>query len=422
MKEQYTLILNHAGMEIGGIEVCFSKLMKYCLMQKYRVIWITNEDCYKRASFRNIIDDDRIEKILVSPLQKLIGGAGQSKIQFTENENVIMLSCDILNFADAEGLREKNNVKTFYHFMLLPHYTGSAYYPERLFESKYLKKKCFANMEIIAKQLVFNDCVRAFSEIQLTAYENNYKVKIDEKNEKTLKSVEQTPVLDLEKLTERAKRRKNKITITTCARFDFPHKAYILGLIEAFEMVSKKYSHIELIIVGYGDGQKEIENKINELPSEIANKIKMVGKKDPDDLIDIYNNSTINVGLAGALLDGAACGLPSLVVQHYSPECNCFGFLEDVRTDIAIGIGNSIAPYLEKLVTCSNDEYIKHGLEAYKTQVELNRSQPEYIFEQKNKTSRSVLTKKQRRYCKLIHCVATIKYRCFKESGFSEEK
>ena len=67
-------------------------------------------------------------------------------------------------------------------------------------------------MEIIAKQLVFNDCVRAFSEIQLTAYENNYKVKIDEKNEKTLKSVEQTPVLDLEKLTERAKRRKNSST------------------------------------------------------------------------------------------------------------------------------------------------------------------------------------------------------------------
>lgn len=421
MNNVHTLILNHAGMGIGGIEVTFAKLMRYCLEQGYRVIWITNRSCYETASFRDVVDDSRVEKIFLSTGKKLLGGVGNLDIPFNTNENVTMISCDVLNFADADGLRKKAKVQSFYHFMLLPHYTGSAYYPERLFKKKGIRALCYKEFKSIANRLEQQNCVRAFSEIQLTAYEDNYKIKIDEKDNKTLKAISSSPVLDTGRLEKRASERKSKIVITTCARFDFPHKAYLLGLIDAFKVLAAEYDSLYLVIVGYGLGQDIINKKISELPPKIADRIKLAGKKSLDELIEIFNKSTINVGLAGALLDGAGCGLPSLVVQHYSYECGCFGFLEDVKTDIAEGQGKPIIPYLKEIIQCSNEEYVNHGEKAYEVQEQLRESQPEYIFEQKNSSSQRCLSQRQRLFCKFIHCIATVKYRIFKESGFSED-
>ena len=60
--------------------------------------------------------------------------------------------------------------------------------------------------------------------------------------------------------------------IISVSRFEFPHKGYVLGLIDDFEKFSLKHKDARLKIVGSGPGEHLLNKRIEKLSSEVKDK------------------------------------------------------------------------------------------------------------------------------------------------------
>ena len=392
-----TLVINFRALKIGGIEIYLSKLIEYSTKNGYRVIWLTTEKCYRENHFMEIVNHPLVEKVYIK-------GGGQNwmphkRIKFQDGENVTMYSVDPINFMKGEKIREyTKNVKSFNHFLVMPHFTGTWYYPERTFKSKLLRNHWYKFMKKQAHKLVENDCVRAYSLKHLDAYEESYGVQIENKPEKVLKKINQIIEYEEAYFENKAKTREKSFEIITCTRFDFPHKGFLLGLLEDFEELKAKYPQIRLTIIGYGKDEETLLNKIKTLSKEAQDDIVLVGKVNPGDLHNYFEKCHLNIGLAGALFDGAFCALPSLCVRHFTNSCETYGFISDMEgTFLRDDPAMEIKPFIEKMITANYEDYIKQTKRDFERAKSVKTNQPNYIFEQTNKSSESTV----RGFCKL---------------------
>ena len=56
------LVIDRPYMGIGGIENIQIQLLKYCIDQGYRVIWLTTKEHEKSSAYKNITDAPEVEK------------------------------------------------------------------------------------------------------------------------------------------------------------------------------------------------------------------------------------------------------------------------------------------------------------------------------------------------------------------------
>ena len=414
-----TLIINYAGLNIGGIECYFAALMRYAVNKKYRVIWLTTSQNLVNADFKDLANDDNIEKIFVGQGRHIFD---EFEIIFKYNENVTLLSCEPISFVVGEKIKLKSKVKKFNNFLVLPHFTGNAYYPERYFKMVLMEKFIFSFFQKAAKKIIQNNALLAFDVKHLESYENNYRVEILNKQKKVLTALSENDAsLSKADLEKKANERKNKFEIITCARFDFPHKGYIVGLIRAFNNLKILYPQLTLIIVGYGEGEQYLKKVIAELPEYSRNDIILTGKLLPHELKKAFFNSTLNIGLAGALNAGARCALPSIPVRHYTYDCESYGFYENsVESILSTKPGENIENYISQLINCSNEEYVLHGMAAYEKASNKQNVDPEFIFKQYNISDRAIFSKFDIFKFKFINFMICIIIKFFKIRSYDD--
>lgn len=387
-EEKYTLVINYPTLSAGGIEVYLAALMRYCLSEGHRVIWITTTRCLQEIAFTGIADDPRLEIVISERWNRYFGVAD---IRFQESERVVMISCRAMSYIVAEEIKRRARVRSFQHFFTVAHFAGSAYYPDRYLKHKWARSIVFHFWKKIVSRLVEKDCLRAFSLKHLECYEDYYGVPIPDKLDKVLPvfAVEHKE-FDFQNTEERAGERGQRFIITTCSRFMFPHKGYVLGLVQAFGIMKEKYPYAELWIIGHGEGETQLQEKIGTLPQDVQSGIRMIGLVSPDELQDCYKRSHLIVGLAGAIWDGAMSGIPSLVVRHYCCECETYGYFEDAfEKTLSEEPGESIVPYIEACITMRQDEYVGHAQKGYAAACAYKESEenPNYFFEQRNAAS-----------------------------------
>ncbi len=417
--ESKTLIVNYLGLQIGGIEAWISSLIRYSVKKGYRVIWLTTPSCQRDSMYKDISEDSRIEKVYTKRGWRW---NPHKKIKFNDDESITMLSFELIDFMRAEKIRAyTKNVKSFNHYYILPHFTGNAYYPERYFKSSFFNGIWHKRLKKYAKILVEQDCIRAFAEKHLDSFEKNYEVEIKDKATKRLKRINSTENFNEDLARKRAEERKNEFIITTCARFDFPHKGYMLGLVDEFKTLKEQYSQLKLVIVGYGDGEKQLKEKIQALPQNVSNDIILTGALPPDKLLEQFKKSHLNVGLAGALLEGAKCGLPSLLVRHYSESCETYGYVSDVQGSfLKLEPGEDIKSYIKYAIEASDDDYIEISKKDYTTICNLNESDPEYIYKQTNNDNKSTIRGLMKLQSRWLNLLCYIKKRFFKAKSYEE--
>lgn len=420
-ESNFTLIINYMGMQIGGIEGYLAKLMEHSLKNCYRVIWLTNQVCDNESCYKNITNHPKVEKIYI---KSGYHWEYNVKIAFHAQEKITMFSCEPLHFLRGENLRKKyKNVKSFSHYLVLPHFTGCAYYPERFFKFKFIHRFYFSYMKHIATKLNNFNCIRAFALKHLENYEKNYNISIRNKTDKILASVKE-PIYHSEDFWEnKADERKRIFNIVTCARFDFPHKGYLVGLIDCYKLLKLKHSQIKLTIVGYGNGQALLEKKISELPFEIRKDIDLQGALTNEELREQFCEGHLNVGLAGALADGAYCGLPSLLVRHYTYDCETYGQISDIQgTLLKTEKGENLIPFVEKFINMTNEEYIYNCKKDYLFVQNLKTYNPNYIFEQCNSEEQLFFSKKELKRAKILNFFCYIKQKFFGVKSYDDIK
>ena len=369
------LIFIWSNLEIGGIECWLIEQLKLAKSLGYDIIWIVNGQGREFAGWREFIKNN-IEKVYI----------------WNFNNKILIESCDVLAlsfaFSDYGYLLKQKSLTLCHDFRvlyLLPHFKDCLYYPEenlpKIFVN-YAKNK-------IKKVYYEADCLNQlffFGEKHAKELYNRYGIVISKINEKLVRG----NVLNMEFNEEKAKRRasRNKFTIITCGRFDFPHKSYILGLISAYEILKKEYNDIRLIIIGYGDGQVQIENKISRMEEKYRKDVMLTGAVSPDLLVKYFDMAHINISVAGAVKAGAITGLVSVPARHYSEICEVYGFLPESRKYTLSDVpGEDVKKCIRYVMNISEGEYIDLCRKSFFTYYEKNKfADNNWLFNIKQKS------------------------------------
>ena len=358
----HTLIINYACLSLGGIEVNLAKLMERSVKKNCRVILFTTEKELARAKLINIVNNERIEKVLIGQGKKLFQ---HIQVSFSDQESITMLSFEPIAYLAAEELRGRYSQLDFSHFLVLPHFTGNAYFPDRYFVNTPLHSYFFHFIKKVVNQLNSNDAILAFSLKHLLAYEEAYGITVENKDQKLIPIFSDLAPSDTDLIRTKAVRRSEQFRIVTCSRFDFPHKGYLLGLISAFAELKNEYPQLELVIVGDGSGRAEIEETIGKLEKHQKDAITLTGFLTPDQLNKQFQAAHLNIGVAGAVSDGALNSVVSLPARHYSYSCETYGFYEDaLGKTLSVEPGDPIKPYIRRVIEMDDEDYIRHSVDA----------------------------------------------------------
>lgn len=372
-----TLVINKKKLNLGGIENILYNLIKYAISQHYRVVWLANSKHDIFRGYKDILD--HIE-IITSDKKVIARSAQQRSLKFSEDEEVVILSYTPFAHDFALSIREQNpsiNIKPLY---VLANTKGSYYFIEEYFKwplNRYVKKK----MATIHQEWEERDEIRYYTQQQRKAIEDKYGITISDPKAKQVPHSATLLPINENDLQKRAERKEfNIISIT---RFVFPHKQYLLGLVDAYAQLKSKYNQLTLNIIGYGIGEKQLKEKIDALPENIKKDIHLLGPKTNGEIDEIMRNMHLNVSVAGSILCGARNCVVSLPARNYCEgECEVYGYLpSSIKLLSSTEKGSPVIPYIEELINMPTEEYIQECKKSYQAFASL-KPRPEYIFEQ----------------------------------------
>lgn len=359
-----TIIINYLDMSnLGGIEKYIFNLAVFAGKNGIRFIWFHEQPLQIAESFRNVMLGDSIERIRV--WSRDYHWFKHDKVEWSKGEQAIIVSFSPLGMARAMEFVVENNDIDIIPIYAVPDVTGEGYFLERFFGGK-LFFKVKERLTRIFEKWEASGQVRFFALTQANALEENYEIQISDKNSKILKPIEQRPQLNMELLEQRAK--VACCNIITVSRFDFPHKGYLLGLVRAFGRIHEKYENMTLSIIGYGDGENLLRQVIDELPGNIKKDIHLLGEVSPAEITPFFEKATLNVGVSGAVFDGAKNGVLTLLARNwYTEECEVYGFLnkENRHMTTASSKGDLIDEYVERIFNMDETEYKKLVMDGY---------------------------------------------------------
>ncbi len=355
-----TIVINYSSLGNGGIEVNLVQLVRYCLKNEYRVIWLTTNNRVDECPYKEISNNSKVEKILFTRRNLLF----RPSITFEKDEMIVMLSFSVNQFIYGEGIRRKSPGLDFRHYFVIAHTNGREYYPEQYFRNSLIKKMMFRYWKRLLIKMNDNNAVIAFVKDHWDKYEKYYGVNF---NCHRLFPTFFYPIeFDYYNTMNRARERKNTFTISTCARIDFPHKGYLLGLVDIFARLKESYPNIILNIIGDGADMEKLINKIREQDTVTQNSIVLYGGLPRERLYEIYKKSNLIVGVAGGVCDGAHCGIPSLVMRHYSFSCETYGFFENAIDHLTDSCpGEDAESYINYSIIMPDEEYLDHAKKGY---------------------------------------------------------
>jgi hypothetical protein len=159
-----------------------------------------------------------------------------------------------------------------------------------------------------------------------------------------------------------SKPKHDKVSILSVARFDFPFKGYILGLIDTFKTIALSTDKIALTIIGYGKGEDSVNQKLIALPKEIRNRIKILNKIPYSEIATYIDQCDLFVGMGTTALDAANRNKICIVPVPYQKSDLSTGFFHDDYTTLGYNlmVTNSHFPELiSQILSVENKIFIK---------------------------------------------------------------
>lgn len=373
------LIINHPTLEIGGIENYCHQCIKDALRRKYRVIWIHYDPIVIDDIYKDVLDD--IEKVAVP--KHFHRNRTLSKLRFSAEDHITIVSFIPLNHFFALKIKKRFEQFDVTALYIVANTKGKAYYNEENY-FRPLKGILFSVLKSIHCQWIENNYIRFFTGLQLDAFIRHYG--IDVKNKAELISVPFAPYdpIDENNLLNRSERKV--FNLVTVSRFDFPHKQYLLGLIDDYAELKEKYPQLKLTIIGYGNDEHIVTDKIESLPETAKRDVYCAGKCSTEKIDEIMKAMHLNISVAGSVACGARNGVLSIPARNFCGEkCEVYGFLpQSFNMETSIEPGERAIGYIEKVINMENNEFIaksKASYEAYN-----NRDfNPNWLYEQKNR-------------------------------------
>lgn len=113
---------------------------------------------------------------------------------------------------------------------------------------------------------------------------------------------------------------RDKFTILTICRMDFPFKGYVCGLVKIYSILKERYPQIELLIIGDGPDKSVLLEEIEPLDDRKKKDIHLIGEVAYDKLQQYFAKASVYVGMGTTLLDASNEGVISIVSTAYKME------------------------------------------------------------------------------------------------------
>lgn len=355
------------GMEIGGIETFLFKFIKWLNKKNIRVIFIMLAGTKIADKFKKEFLNKNIEIYEVDIYSK--DWNKKLKISGEKNETFLAYAFNLYQFALLQKIILENNLVADIFFWV-PHFAEYLFLEkEFFFPFKFIMKKYFGK---ILQKMEFNNNIIYVNHLHGEALRKNYNIKIENLEEKLVEVIpNKIYPFDYTKIREKSKRKKfNIITVT---RFVFPHKIYLLGLIESYGILKQKYPNLTLTIIGYGRDEEYVKKEISKLNEKAQEDINLIGKVEYEELREYFEKAHLNIGVAGTICDGASLGVISIPVRHYNRKCEGYGYLPKSKNYIISDKeGIPIEYYIEELIKMDENKFIKLCEESYNTFTNIN--------------------------------------------------
>ncbi|AOC95287.1 hypothetical protein BB050_02171 [Flavobacterium anhuiense] len=310
-----TIVFYCFNFSMGGTETLILRLLEFYHSQNYRTILLTENPIHesisedsKKVSFEHYLYDKKTKNF----------SSGLKKLEFENDEKPLVITQFLPEFLKCFTLINKTRYGVnFKHTLYIVHPNSTFYGPKKI---TFLAKTMIM-MLLRKKVLVFMDetCVEKCIE--------HYNLK------KTLDFViYRLPIfINKNNIVEK----KNEIfNILTITRFEFPFKAYVLGLINSFGNICEKYPSISLTIIGHGKGKKEVENAISFLSDSKKAKINIVEEIPYHKISDYIKACDVYVGMGTTVLDVANNNKIAITAVAYQNSNLAVGYFHDNHTVI----------------------------------------------------------------------------------------
>lgn len=377
-------IFFHWTLKVGGIENAMVNIIRELLKNDVDIKWISRD---KRFLVDSIYESSMINRIDKISWRSILRNINKNPLHIYRNQQiVIVVFClyDYICISEITDRYRKFNIKVFY---MVPHHNNKTIYVDKYFFilRNYVKKvigNFYRDLDM-AGALIF------FSIMQIRAIERYYHLNISNKEKKIYDTRFYKPALNEESIKQKAKTRKEEFNIVTISRFEFPHKGYIIGLINNFAKIRQRYDFLKLLIIGYGDDKNTILEQINRIDDiNIRKDILIIGKKSPEEIRMMSSYIHLNIGLSGSLTLGALCGILSIPVRQYNYDCEAYGFLNSTNYERVISQikGEDIMKYIEQAINMPDDQYINETLKGYYAAIGNSYNcDPLYLYYTENK-------------------------------------
>lgn len=402
MNNKVCVVFIRNDMQVGGIETYIYESCKNIVIDHDDiVVWVAK-------NFKNV-GDQYAEFMLSSKIQRCTKSNLIHKIMEISRANkniaVKIVSFNPYDFCKAEEIKNKLKEINIDTFLFIPHFCGEFLYLEENFK---FNKKISTILGMIYKRMEYNQNIRYFSARHLFEFRKRYgckeecfsKVKVPEKQHK-----DRFDINRVERVFN-----QDDFIILAPSRLEFPHKGYILGLVDVFSDLCNSYDNLKLVIVGDGKDRPILTAKIDTLKERVQSKIFLTGAVSPEKLDYYYNIANVNVSLAGCFVRGASKGVLSLIVRHYTNECQVYGYLPNSKKFIlSEKEGENIMPFLEEIINMDFNQYLKKSIDCYNTYNSEQGTDEYYYFDKISNKTNNVIKTKQRIFIKLLAVYSKLK-------------
>lgn len=354
-------VFRYYQFNVGGIQTWVYNMVKELVRENNKVLILTKLDNPIYEEYRTLFS---------KPPVTLLDYCHEANGNYSDYERVVYYTFTLEDYANSCKVKKSSPISNFDLFYAVPNFKGYDYYYDEPFSGW--------SGNVINKRLaaIFNNMHRAnqiryFSSSHIEMMTSRYHYEIMDRTDFFVPEIAKIAPFD-EKQRHEIWCRK-EFRIITVSRFDFPHKAYIIGLIDAYEELKRKYPFLTLYIVGFGHSLGEIEERIKLLDEKARSGITMVGQTPYDDLPELYRDANLNISVAGCCVLGAKNGVLSIPARHFSYSCEVYGFLPDsIKMTTSADPGSPVAPYIENVINMSEDEYVEKcraGHHAFETTI-----------------------------------------------------
>lgn len=344
---------------IGGIQTYFYKAAKLLLDKEYKIITVRNQRIPIDEAFKGVFCSDKIQDISIDDFDK-------SLITYVRQDNckLTIWTYRVIDMAYAQRVRNAFPLGQVDVFYSVANFTGLDYYYEDVFKGRKksnIQKKLSSIFELLNK----NGQIRHFSLSHIDEMTKRYNLNFADYNKVFVPSLNITRDLFDE---QRCRKLYHSETfkILTISRFDFPHKGFIIGLIQEYGRLKKKYPQLTYTLVGYGPGLGKINDAISSLSPEAQKDISLKGKCTPEEMANYYHNANLNISVAGCCSQGAFNGCLSLPTRHFTYDCEVYGYLPGSnQMNTSDAPGEPVAKYIEEIINMDEETYVSKCRDSY---------------------------------------------------------